>query len=192
MDDLLSRRDSVTVWIWCAVIGQSTSQKWRKFCPERPQLFELFDFDAQLAPVTHGLACAEIRPNAHPVNSALSKAVANRDTKAYSDAWNELRQLTEDKRQSENRETYSDQSRIMRLVWPQCSSGTAPARYGTSDWLTLSERGIGHEQTHGCMNFTVDRMRTNLKPKPRRSKRIFNAAWRSLQRKRHGDIALTD
>ena len=54
----------------------------------------LLDFDTNLAPVMHTLACAEIRPNAHPVNSELSKAVLNRDTKAYSDAWNELRQLT--------------------------------------------------------------------------------------------------
>jgi very-short-patch-repair endonuclease len=65
----------------------------------------LVNFDAQLSPVVHTLACAEIRPNAHPVNAVLSKAVLNRDTKAYSDAWNELRQLTEDKQQLENRET---------------------------------------------------------------------------------------
>lgn len=65
----------------------------------------LVEFDAQLSPVVHTLSCAEIRPNAHPVNVALTKAVLNRDTKAYSDAWNELRQLTEDKQRLENRET---------------------------------------------------------------------------------------
>lgn len=64
----------------------------------------LVDFDAQLSPIVHTLACAEIRPNAHPVSAALSKAVVSRDTKAYSDAWNELHQLTEDKQQLENRE----------------------------------------------------------------------------------------
>ena len=64
----------------------------------------LDDLNALFAPVVHALACAEIRPNAHPVNSALAKAVLNRDTKAYSDAWNELRQLAEDKQRLENRE----------------------------------------------------------------------------------------
>lgn len=65
----------------------------------------LDDLKAQFDSVVHALACAEIRPNAHPVNSALSKAVLNRDTKAYSDAWNELRQLSEDKHLLGNRET---------------------------------------------------------------------------------------
>jgi very-short-patch-repair endonuclease len=64
----------------------------------------LVEFDAQLSPVVHTLACAEIRPNAHPVNVALTKAILNRDTKAYSDAWNELCQLIEDRQRLENRE----------------------------------------------------------------------------------------
>lgn len=57
----------------------------------------LADVDAQFAPVMHTLACAEIKPNAHPISTALSQAVLNRDAKAYSDAWNELRLLAEDK-----------------------------------------------------------------------------------------------
>jgi hypothetical protein len=65
----------------------------------------LVEFDAQLSPVVHTLACAEIRPNAHPVNAVLLKAVRSRDTKVYSDAWNKLRQLTEDKKQLGTRET---------------------------------------------------------------------------------------
>jgi hypothetical protein len=43
----------------------------------------LVEFDAQLSPVVHTLSCAEIRPNAHLVNVALTKAVLNRDTKAF-------------------------------------------------------------------------------------------------------------
>ena len=64
----------------------------------------LLDFDVKLAPVVHALGCAEIKPNAHPVNAVLSRAVADRDTKTYSDAWNRLRQLSEDKQQLDTRE----------------------------------------------------------------------------------------
>lgn len=65
----------------------------------------LVEFDAQLSPVVHELDCAEIKPNAHPINAALKKSAVSRDTKAYSDTWNELRQLTEDKQRLETRET---------------------------------------------------------------------------------------
>ena len=65
----------------------------------------LLDIDAQFAPVVHTLACAEIRPNAHPVNTALSQAVLNRDTKSYSDGWNQLHRLAEDKQSLEARDS---------------------------------------------------------------------------------------
>ena len=65
----------------------------------------LLELEAQLSPVVHLLACAEISPNAHPVNAALSKAVLTRDVKVYSDAWNELRKLADDKQRLETRET---------------------------------------------------------------------------------------
>jgi REase_MTES_1575/AAA domain len=64
----------------------------------------VMDVEAHFAPIVHMLTCAEITPNAHPVNAALSQAVVNRDTRAYSDAWNQLRQLTSDKQALETRD----------------------------------------------------------------------------------------
>ena len=65
----------------------------------------LLDFDAQFSPIAHTLACAQIRPNAHPINTALSHAVLNRDTKGYSDAWNQLHRVAEDKKSLDARDS---------------------------------------------------------------------------------------
>ena len=66
---------------------------------------EVAYFAAQLAPLAYKLSCAEIRPNAHPVNAVLYAAVKQRDAKAYSEAWSTLRQLTDDKQNFQIRET---------------------------------------------------------------------------------------
>lgn len=57
----------------------------------------LTEFARQPTPLVHSLACAELALNAHPVNAALARAVTNRDAKAYSDGWNLLQQLSEDR-----------------------------------------------------------------------------------------------
>ncbi len=63
----------------------------------------LVELNSQFSPIMHALACAEIRPNAHPVNTLLSQAVVNRDTRAYSGAWDTLHCLAEDSQSLEIR-----------------------------------------------------------------------------------------
>lgn len=90
----------------------------------------LCDLGKQMDRVAHTLTCAELKPNAHPVNTALKEAVLNRDVKAYSDAWNNLRLLTEDKQQLDTRDTLLQS---IRTHAPRLAK-TLAVDYGDAVW----------------------------------------------------------